>query len=87
MELVVKLRPDVAAAVRTGTAGVDARSTVESMGLSIRPMHTSRPTGPLSRYFVVDAPEQMAEQARSELSKVDGVESATVTPAVGLPEP
>lgn len=85
MELVVKLRPDVADAVRTGSSDVDARTAVESLGLSIRPMHATRPTGPLSRYFVVDAPAQMAEQARSQLSGVDGVESATVTPAAGLP--
>jgi hypothetical protein len=48
-------------------------------------MHANRPTGPLSTYFVVDAPGHLAEVVRSQLSRIGGVESAYIEPPPSVP--
>ena len=87
MAVVVKLRPDLAAAVRTGNAHEDAdpQALLKPFNLSLQPMHANRPTGPLSTYFVVDAPGHLAEVVRSQLSRIGGVENAYIEPPPSVP--
>lgn len=87
MDVVVKLQPDFAAAARSGnvTSNGEPLSLLKLYDLALKPMHANRSSGPLSTFFVVDAPATLAETVRSELSETDGVESAYIAPEVALP--
>jgi hypothetical protein len=85
MEVIVKLSPKLATAVRHHAAtATDA--ILKQLNLELRPMHPQRATGPLSTYFAVDAPSELVEKLRTELPTVDGVEAAYVAPPPGLPQ-
>jgi hypothetical protein len=87
MELIVKLGAEAAAALRAHQAHPVTAMTeaiLEPLDLRLRPLHANRPTGRLSTYFVVDAPDNSAEMLRSRLSSTPGVEAAYVAPS---PEP
>lgn len=89
MELILKLSPDVAAALRTGrtnNAAIEADAVLRPLQLQMHPLHPRRVSGPLSTYFAVEAPDQLVDMLRARLQRIKGVEAAYTAPAPGLPQ-
>lgn len=93
MEIVLKVAPDFAEVVRSAASATsadqrprpEALNVIAAFGATVHPMHETRRSGPLARYVIVDVADNRAEQLRSLLLRLEGVESATFMPKVELP--
>jgi hypothetical protein len=81
MELVLKLRPDVAERVRTGTVEGELAVALLPFGVQPHALHPGRLNGPLSTYFTVVTSSNEARVLQSRLAEVDGVDSVQIQPA------
>ncbi|MBY0335223.1 MAG: hypothetical protein K2X11_01330 [Acetobacteraceae bacterium] len=85
MQVTVKLSTALAADLRAAALPMEAVSALKRLGVTLRPMHPARSTGPLATYFVADVPDERALAVTDALRAVRGIESVQPTLAVGLP--
>lgn len=93
VDVVVRLRPDVAQAARGGAAAPAAAAAARSIGEAVgraggemRPQHPGSPDPALGGYFLVGAPSaDAAGELASGLLGMDGVEAAYVKPQPAMP--
>jgi hypothetical protein len=85
VEIVVKLRPDVAAAMQSGTtepAEAELRKTLDDLGVSLEPVHPGFDDSLLAPYFRVEVDDpEAADRVITSLQQSEVVEAAYVKPA------
>jgi hypothetical protein len=90
VDVVVRLRADVASGVRGAGGGVAAARGVDAavrrFGGTLRPQHPGAGDPALGGYFVAEAPSAEAARAlAADLLGLDGVEAAYVKPQAAMP--
>jgi hypothetical protein len=85
VEIVVRLRPDVAAAMQSGTTEpveAELRNTLESLGISLEAVHPGFDDALLAPYFHVEVDDpEAADRVITSLQQSGLVEAAYVKPA------
>lgn len=89
MEIVLKLRPDVALALPgpapSSPAAEELVRVVEGLGGTLSPMHPGEVDPLLAPYYLVEVDEGSVERALETLLASDAVDGAYVKPADELP--